>query len=133
MYYPLSGKSNPGIPEITWSVVTSIEGMNYCVLVTESTPFGFYDLRLAVDVVRAIKVPFGVIINRYGLGDSRVEEYCKAEGIPVLLKIPNDRKIAELYSKGIPFVREMPEWNERFLGVFEAIKFQLAGKEEAGI
>jgi MinD superfamily P-loop ATPase len=107
--------------------------MNYCVLVTESTPFGFYDLRLAVDVVRAIKVPFGVIINRYGLGDSRVEEYCKAEGIPVLLKIPNDRKIAELYSKGIPFVREMPEWNERFLGVFEAIKFQLAGKEEAGI
>ena len=107
--------------------------MNYCVLVTESTPSGFYDLRLAVDVVRAIKVPFGVIINRYGLGDSRVEEYCKAEGIPVLLKIPNDRKIAELYSKGIPFVREMPEWNERFLGVFEAIKFQLAGKEEAGI
>ena len=120
-------------PGTACPVVTSIEGMNYCVLVTESTPFGFYDLRLAVDVVRAIKVPFGVIINRYGLGDSRVEEYCKAEGIPVLLKIPNDRKIAELYSKGIPFVREMPEWNERFLGVFEAIKFQLAGKEEAGI
>jgi len=118
-------------PGTACPVVASIEGMSYCVLVTESTPFGFHDLRLAVDVVRAMKIPFGVVINRYGLGDSRVEEYCKAEGIPVLLKIPNDRKIAELYSRGIPFVREMPEWNEKFLGMFEAIKLQLAGKEEA--
>jgi len=118
-------------PGTACPVVASIEGMSYCVLVTESTPFGFHDLRLAVDVVRAMKIPFGVVINRYGLGDSRVEEYCKAEGIPVLLKIPNDRKIAELYSRGIPFVREMPEWNEKFLGMFEAIKLQLTGKEEA--
>jgi MinD superfamily P-loop ATPase len=120
-------------PGTACPVIASIEDANYCVLVTESTPFGFHDLRLAVDVVRAIEIPFGVIINRYGLGDSSVEEYCKAEGIPVLLKIPNDRKIAELYSQGIPFVREMPEWNEKFLAMFEAIKLQLAGIEEARI
>jgi MinD superfamily P-loop ATPase len=118
-------------PGTACQVIASIRDVDYCVLVTESTPFGFHDLRLAIDVVKAIEVPFGVIINRWGLGDSRVEEYCKAEGIPVLLKIPNDRKIAELYSRGVPFVQEMPEWNEKFLGVFEAIKFQLAGIEEA--
>jgi MinD superfamily P-loop ATPase len=118
-------------PGTACPVIASIGDVDYCVLVTESTPFGFHDLRLAVDVVRSLKVPFGVIINRWGLGDSRVEEYCKAEGIPILLKIPNDLKIAELYSRGIPFVREMPEWNEKFLGMFEAIKLQLADTEEA--
>lgn len=118
-------------PGTACPVIACIGNVDYCVLVTESTPFGFHDLRLAVDVVRSLKVPFGVIINRWGLGDSRVEEYCKAEGIPVLLKIPNDLKIAELYSRGIPFVRGMPEWNEKFLCMFEAIKLQLAGVEEA--
>jgi len=118
-------------PGTACPVIASIGNMDYCVLVTESTPFGFHDLKLAIDIVRAIKIPFGVIINRWGLGDSRVEEYCKAEGISVLLKIPNDLKIAELYSRGIPFVREMPGWDEKFLGVFEAIKLQLAGIEEA--
>lgn len=118
-------------PGTACPVIASIGDVDYCVLVTESTPFGFHDLRLAIDVVRSLKVPFGVIINRWGLGDSRVEEYCKAEGIPILLKIPNDLKIAELYSRGIPFVREMPEWNEKFLCMFEAIKLQLADTEEA--
>lgn len=120
-------------PGTSCPVIASIGDADYCVLVTESTPFGFHDLRLAVGVVRELKIPFGIIINRWGLGDSRVEDYCKAKGIPILLKIPNDRKIAELYSQGIPFVREMPGWNEKFLGVFEAIKSQIAGLEEAKI
>lgn len=117
-------------PGTACPVIASIANMDYCVLVTESTPFGFHDLKLAIDVLNTMKIPFGVIINRYGLGDSQVEDYCKTKGIPVLLKIPNDRKIAELYSRGIPFVREMPEWNEKFLGMFEAIKSQLAGGRE---
>ena len=87
-------------PGTACPVITSIMDMDYCVLVTESTPFGFHDLKLAIDVVKKVKIPFGVVINRYGLGDSKVEEYCKTEGIPVLLKIPNDRKIAELYFPG---------------------------------
>lgn len=112
-------------PGTACPVIASVENMDYCILVTESTPFGFHDLKLAIDVVRQMKVPFGVVINRHGLGDARVEKYCLAEGIPVLLKIPNDRKIAKLYSEGIPFVEEMPEWKERFREMFETIKTQV--------
>ena len=117
-------------PGTACPVIASISDVDYCVLVTEPTPFGLYDLKLAIDVVKMLKIPFGVVVNRYGLGDLKVEEYCETEGIPILLKIPNERKIAELYSQGIPFVREMPEWNEKFLCMFEAIKSQLScGKE----
>jgi MinD superfamily P-loop ATPase len=106
--------------------------MDYCVLVTESTPFGFHDLKLAVNVVRAMQIPFGVVINRYELGDSRVEEYCKEEGIPVLLRIPNDRRIAELYSQGIPFIREMSEWKNNFIHMADEIRSKLAFDMEKG-
>lgn len=95
---------------------------DYCVLVTESTPFGFHDFLLALEATRALKVPVGVVLNRDGLGDSRVEDFCRVEGIPILLRIPNDRMIARLYSEGTPFVKEMPEWKEKFEEMFETIK-----------
>ena len=98
-------------------------------LVTESTPFGFHDFLLALEATRALKVPAGVVLNRDGLGDSRVEEFCRAEGIPILLRIPNDRMIARLYSEGIPFVKEMPDWKEKFEDMFETIK-ELACKSK---
>ncbi len=101
-------------PGTACPVIASVSDMDYCVLVTEPTPFGLNDLVLAVDVIRQMDIPFGVIINRYGLGDKRVEEYCKGEKIPILMKIPYDREIAVLYSKGIPFVEEMPVWKENF-------------------
>ncbi|MGB9927111.1 MAG: ATP-binding protein [Methanosarcina sp.] len=119
-------------PGTSCSFIASIRDMDYCVLVTEPTPFGFHDFKLAVDVVRMMKIPFGVIINKSGLGDSIVEEYCIAEGIPILLRVPNDRKIAELYSRGILFVQEIPGWTEKFLEMFEAIKSQLTVAQEAG-
>ncbi|MDD3042119.1 MAG: ATP-binding protein [Methanosarcinaceae archaeon] len=112
-------------PGTACPVIATVENMDYCILVTESTPFGFHDLKLAIDVVRQMKIPFGVVINRHGLGDARVEKYCLAEGIPLLLMIPNDRRIAKLYSEGIPFVKEMPEWKERFREMFETIKNQV--------
>jgi MinD superfamily P-loop ATPase len=95
---------------------------DYCLLVTESTPFGFHDFLLALEATRTLKIPAGVILNRDGLGDSRVEDFCRAEGIPILLRIPNDRKIARLYSEGTLFVNEMPEWKEKFKDMFEMIK-----------
>ncbi len=67
-------------------------------------------------------VKFGVIINQDGIGTKDTENFCKEEGNPVILKIPHDKKIAELYSEGIPFVKEMPEWREKFRDVFEKIK-----------
>ena len=97
---------------------------DYCVLVTESTPFGFHDFLLALEAARTVKVPVGVVLNRDGLGDTRVEEFCRAEGIPILLRIPNDRMIARLYSEGIPFVKKMPGWKEKFKSMFEMIRAQ---------
>jgi MinD superfamily P-loop ATPase len=95
--------------------------MDYCVLVTEPTPFGLNDLILAVEVVRQLEVPFGVIINRHGSGDSRVEDYCLSEDIPVLMKIPYNREMAVLYSEGIPFVQRMPQWKETFRALYRDI------------
>ena len=94
---------------------------DYLVLVTEPTPFGLHDLSMAVDVVRELEIPFGVIINRAGIGDEGVEEFCKENDIPILLEIPFNRQIAELYSRGIPFVQEMPEWRQQFKDLYNHI------------
>ncbi len=101
-------------PGTACPVIAAVQGSDYCVLVTEPTPFGLYDLRLAVEVLKVLKIPFGVVINKAGIGDRRVYEYCEKEGIPILLEIPYDRRIAQCYSEGVPFVKEMPEWKERF-------------------
>ncbi len=111
-------------PGTACPVITSVGDVDYCVLVTESTPFGFHDLLLAIDVVKTLEIPFGVIINRYDIGDNSVEEYCISQQIPILMKIPHDMKIARLYSEGIPFVVRMPEWKDRFVQLFDTIRHE---------
>jgi len=108
-------------PGTSCPVIESISGSDYCILVTEPTPFGLHDLKLAVEVVKHLYIPFGVIINRDGIGDKKVETYCQDENIPVLLKIPERKKIAHLYSKGIAIVSESHEWHEMFGLVFTRI------------
>jgi len=109
-------------PGAACPVIEAIGEVDYCILVTEPTPFGLYDLKIAVELCRGLKVPFGVIINQDGIGNQETEEFCNQEKIPLLLKIPHRKKIAELYSEGIPFVRKMPEWKEKFIGLYNAIK-----------
>ncbi|MDI6885522.1 MAG: ATP-binding protein [archaeon] len=109
-------------PGTSCPMAEAVKGSDFCILVTEPTPFGLYDLKLAIEVVKKLKVNFGVIINRDGIGDYRLEDYCKSEEIPVLLKIPFQRKIAELYSKGVSLVSGMPEWKEDFNNLFREIK-----------
>ena len=109
-------------PGTSCPVIESISGSDYCILVTEPTPFGLHDLKLAIEVTRHLNIPFGVIINRDGIGDKKVELYCKNENIPVLLKIPERKKIAHLYSKGIALVNESYEWHEMFGLVFNQIR-----------
>ncbi|DAB41037.1 MAG TPA: ATPase [Sulfurovum sp. UBA12169] len=87
-------------PGTSCPVIEASRGSDFVILVTESTPFGLNDLKLAVETMRVLGQRFGVVINRYGIGDNGVEEYCSAEGISIIAKIPNDRRIAELYSKG---------------------------------
>lgn len=109
-------------PGTACPVIETMEESDFLVLVTEPTPFGLYDLTMAVDVVRQLGIPHGVVVNRAGIGDNSVQEYCKETEIPILMEIPFDREIAELYSRGVPFVEKMPEWRERFLDLLESIK-----------
>ena len=108
-------------PGTACPVIETMRESDYLVLVTEPTPFGLHDLSMAVDVVRELEIPFSVIINRAGIGDEGVAEYCKKNDIPILLEIPFNRQIAELYSRGIPFVQEMPEWRQQFKDLFNHI------------
>ncbi|MDI6916514.1 MAG: ATP-binding protein [Thermoplasmatales archaeon] len=109
-------------PGVACPVIETVYNSDYCILVTEPTPFGLYDLKLAVDVLKKMNIPFGVIINRDGIGDDKVEKYCEKEKIKIILKIPMSKDIARLYSKGISFVNEMPEWKEKFIDLIEGIK-----------
>lgn len=108
-------------PGTSCPVIESIQGSDYCILVTEPTPFGLHDLKLAVELLKHIQITYGVIINRDGSGDESVEQYCINENIPILLKIPQRKKIAELYSNGTPIVYESPRWKEMFGHVINII------------
>jgi len=109
-------------PGTSCPVIEAVYNSDYCVLVTEPTPFGLYDLKIAVEVLEKLGIPFGVVVNRAGIGDKKVYEYCEKKCTPILLEIPYERKIAELYSSGTPFVLKMPEWKEKIRQLFDGIK-----------
>jgi len=109
-------------PGTSCPVVEAVKDSDFCLLVTEPTPFGLNDLVLAVETVRQLNIPCGVVLNRAGVGDRKVEEYCVKENIPILLTIPLDTEIARLYSKGITLVEGMPQWRESFLRLPDKIE-----------
>lgn len=117
-------------PGTSCPMTTTVSDADCVVLVTEPTPFGLHDLTLAVETVRKMGIPFGVVINRCDSGDDRVVRYCEAEQIPLLLSIPEDRLIAEAYSRGIPLVDAHREYREQFVALFEACK-KLSGRTPA--
>ena len=108
-------------PGTSCPVVEAVKDTDFTILVTEPTPFGLNDLDLAVKMAKKLNVPVGVVINRSDIGDSKVEQYCEKNKIPILMRIPFDRKIAELYSKGVPIIKEKKEYIEQFRAVFESI------------
>jgi MinD superfamily P-loop ATPase len=109
-------------PGTSCPFVETSRGSDFCILVTEPTPFGLHDLKIAVSVLKKMVVPFGVIVNRAGIGDRKVYDFCREGKIPVLLEIPYKRRIAELYSKGMPFIFEMPDWKTKFQTLFNDIR-----------
>ena len=115
-------------PGTSCPVVEAVKGSDFCLLVTEPTPFGLNDLSLAVEVVRKLGIPCGVVINRVGVGSEEVEQYCHREGIPILLRIPLDRNIATLYSRGTPLVEGVPRWRKEFLRLFQDIRSIVVAK-----
>jgi MinD superfamily P-loop ATPase len=108
-------------PGTSCPVIAAIRNADCVLLVTEPTPFGLNDLKLAVDMVRDSGIPFGVIINRVGIGDNRVHDFCAEQNIPVLIEIPDDRRIAEAYSRGELIVDALPEYLELFKGLYDAV------------
>ena len=84
-------------PGTACPVIAAVQSTDYCIL------------------------PFGIVVNKAGIGDRKVYEYCAKEGIPILLEIPHDKRIARYYSEGVPFVSEMPEWEERFAEIIGSI------------
>lgn len=109
-------------PGTSCPVIASMNGADFVLLVTEPTPFGLHDLKLAVGAVRMLGIPCGLVINRSDMGDDRVWAYAEEEGIPILMEIPFDRKIAEAYSRGDLLVEVMPEWKEKFQGLLRDIE-----------
>ena len=109
-------------PGTACPVIEAVRGSDFCLLVTEPTPFGLYDLSIAVQVVTRMEIPCGVVVNRSGIGDRGVYDYCEREGIPILLEIPMKREIAELTSRGVLFSKVMVEWQEKFVHLLERIE-----------
>ncbi|MGD2206099.1 MAG: ATP-binding protein [Anaerolineae bacterium] len=113
-------------PGTACPVVETMRDADFVLLVTEPTPFGLHDLRLTVEVARnELGLPVGVVVNRDGLGDAGVDEYCAQEGIPILMRIPLDRRIAEGISEGQALVDVLPEYRIRFRALYQEIQRQV--------
>ena len=109
-------------PGTSCPVIASVKGSDFCILVTEPTPFGLNDLELAADVVRELTIPAGVVINRCDIGDQEVAEFCRRRDIPILMEIPEERRIAEAYSRGEMIIDVLPEYKEQFQNLFGTIR-----------
>jgi len=114
-------------PGTSCPVIETMKPSDFLLLVAEPTPFGLYDLKLAIEAARIMSTPCGLVINRSDAGDQSVKEYAAAEDIPVLMEIPFDRRIAEAYARGDLLVEVDPEWRDQFLDLYQRIR-TLAGQ-----
>jgi len=115
-------------PGTSCPVVEAVRGADYLLLVTEPTPFGLHDLRLAVEVAAELRIPAGVVINRDGVGDAAVDAFCAAAGLPILLRIPFERAVAEGIAQGRTLLDIHPEYGPRFRGMYGEIVTQVRGE-----
>lgn len=109
-------------PGTSCPVVGAIEGSDICLLVTEPTPFGLHDLMLAVRLARKLALQVGIVINRADMGDNEVERYCQQEGLPIVMRIPYDKRLARAYAQGLPAVGSLPNYSERFRELYFNIR-----------
>ncbi len=117
-------------PGTSCPMVEAVRGAHFLLLVTEPTPFGLHDLRLAAEVARELDIPAGVIINRDQSSDYvRVDKFCLSQGLPILLRIPFDRTIAEGLARGEPLTSIRPEYCEHLREVFASINQGIATRD----
>ena len=104
------------------SMVMAVKNSDYCILVTEPTPYGFNDLLISMAVLDNLKIPYGVIINRDGIGDSAIEDHCRNNNIKLHIKIPNNVQIARLYSSGMTLLDYDISYGQKFEKIFKEIE-----------
>jgi len=109
-------------PGTSCPVIAAMKDTDFVLMVTEPTPFGLHDLKLAVEAVKLLGIPCGLVINRSDLGNDEVKQYARTEGLPILMEIPFDRKIAEAYSRGTLLVEAIPGWKSKFQELFSSIE-----------
>jgi len=109
-------------PGTSCPVIEAVKDSDYVILVTEPTPFGLNDLILAVEMLRKLKISFGIVINRSDIGNDEVKKYCNKENIEILVEIPDDRRIAQKYSKGLMITDEIENYDRIFRKLFEQVK-----------
>ncbi len=109
-------------PGTSCPVIAAMKDTDFVLMVTEPTPFGLHDLKLAVEAVKLLHVPFGLVINRSDIGNDDVRQYADMGNIPILMEIPFDRRIAEAYSRGNLIVEAMPEWKNQFIALYRKIE-----------
>ena len=108
-------------PGTSCPVIEAVRDADAVLLVTEPTPFGLHDLTLAVEMTRALKKPFCVVLNRFDLGDDKTVAYCREENIPIILSIPDDRRIAEAYARGEALTEVLPSYAPVFTDAWERL------------
>jgi MinD superfamily P-loop ATPase len=109
-------------PGTSCSTVAAVEGADYAIIVSEPTPFGVSDMKMVVEMLRNMNIPFGLIVNKAGLGDNEIYEYCHEENIEILQQIPFDREIAKLYAAGRILSHEIESYREKFKIILKKIK-----------
>jgi MinD superfamily P-loop ATPase len=114
-------------PGTSCPVIAAVREADFVVLVTEPTPFGLNDLQLAVEMTRALGIPFGVIVNRADVGDDAVERWCRGENVELLAAVPHDRAIAEAYSRGVAPVKAVPALGEVLCRMLHRVRALAAG------
>lgn len=136
LIHAVKAKINKDIPAIidappgtTCTAIAAMDGVDFILFVTEPTPFGLHDLKLAVATARQMQRPFAVVINRSDIGDRRVHHYCEEENIPLLLEIPNDIGIAQAYSRGETIFKTIPKYRERFMQLSKQLLTQNKSSE----
>lgn len=109
-------------PGTSCPVIEAVKGADYVILVTEPTPFGLNDLGLALDVVRELGLKYGVIVNRYQEENTSARDFCKERDVSIIAEIPDDRRVAEAYSRGAPVLIAIPRYREYFQALWEEIQ-----------
>jgi len=106
-------------PGTSCPVIEAVRDMDLVVLVSEPTPFGFYDLTLMAATLKTLAIPSGVVVNRCDIGNDELYRFCDREGLPILAEIPHDRRIAECYSRGALITESLPAYRELFANLWQ--------------